>query len=99
MEEVAVRTEGTELLVTPEGKADALQRRTFSNGREGLDEPFCLKLGRKADANPGVDLKQAEAREVETQSLEITLPEESVREVGDDQLSWHRFLPLGGRFK
>jgi hypothetical protein len=94
-EEVALRTEGTELSVTPEGKADALQGGIFSNGRDGLDEIFCPKLGREADADLGVDLEQTEARDVEAQSLEVTLPEEGVGEVGDDQLSCHRFLSLG----
>jgi hypothetical protein len=91
-EEAALRTHGTELSVTLEGKADALQGRALSNRRDGLDEICCPKLGREVDADPGVDLEQAEAREVEAQSLEIALPEESVGEVGDDQLSCHRFL-------
>jgi len=94
LEEAAFRTEGAELSATPEGQADALQDRTLLNRRDGLDEISCPKLGREPEADLGVDLEQTEARDVDAQSLEISLGEEGVGEVGDDQLSWHIVLPL-----
>jgi hypothetical protein len=93
LEEAAFGTEGTKLSATPEGEADALQERALSKRRGGLDASSCLKLGREAEADPGVDLEQIKARDVEAQSLKITLLDEGVREVGGDQLSWHVVLP------
>jgi hypothetical protein len=98
LEEAAFWTEGTKLAVGREGKADALQGRGLSKGRDGLDASSCPKLGREAEADLGVDLEQAEARDIETQSLEITLIEEGVGEVGGDQLSCHIMLPRVGGY-
>jgi hypothetical protein len=95
-EEAALRTEGTELSVTGEGKANALQGGALLKRKDGLNEISRPQFGREADADPRIDLEQAEARDVQAQSLEITLGEEGVWEVGDDQLSCHIILPPVG---
>jgi hypothetical protein len=97
-EEAALWTEGTELSVTGEGEANALQGGVLLKRRDGLNEISRPRLGREADADPRIDLEQAEARDVQAQSLEITRGDEGVWEVDDRQLSCHRFLPLVGGF-